>query len=180
MRPLIKFDGTIAGQPAVIMLDCGATGNFVADSFLSRHGVETIKRVQQETVALADGSVQHTGGVLRSAAVSVGTFVEKLDFVSLKLSGYDAIFGMSWLYHHNPEVDWRKHTVRIGKRHILQGTQVPGLSTDIKRRLNLVTSKQLTHHLRRGQVDQLIVVRLRGSRRDPNDAREPWLSACSP
>jgi hypothetical protein len=158
MRPLIRFKGTLNGQQADIMLDCGATGNFVSSSFAERHAMSVVKKSGSPTVTLADGSPQSAGGVLRTAALSMGTFAEKLDFVSLKLEGYDVILGMSWLFHHNPVIDWRQHTVRIGKRHVLQGIHVR-FATDSPRRLNTVTSRQLQQHIRHGDIEALIVVR---------------------
>ena len=162
MRPLIRFKGVIHGHEADIMLDCGATGNFVSRSFLDARKLSVVSpKANGATVTLADGSTQTAGGVLRCAPVSVGTFSEKLDFVSLKLEGYDAIFGMSWLYHHNPSIDWRAHTVRIGKRHLLQGTHVPTVANKDMRRhgVNLVTSRQLEQHIRHGLVEAVVVVR---------------------
>ena len=158
MRPLIRFKGTINGQQADIMLDCGATGNFVSSSFVERHAMSVVQKSSAPTVTLADGSTQPAGGVLRMAALSVGTFAEKLDFVSIKLDAYDVILGMSWLFHHNPVIDWRQHTVRIGKRHVLQGLHVR-FATEAPRRLNTVTSRQLQQHIRHGSIEALIVVR---------------------
>ena len=145
------------------MLDCGATGNFVSESFLRAQQLSTVppKAGAGTSVTLADGSTQVASGVLHCAPVSIGTFSEKLDFVSLKLDGYDAIFGMAWLFHHNPSIDWRRHTVRIGKRHLLQGTHVPAVANEDKRlhKLNVVTSRQLEQHIRHDLVEALVVVR---------------------
>ena len=106
-RRLIKFTGTLNGRPCAFMLDSGATGNFVSVSFVKKHSFPTSPLPRQDVVTLADGSTQTTGSMVPAAAVQIGSYADRVDFVSLPLAGYDVILGMPWLYHYNPVVNWQ-------------------------------------------------------------------------
>lgn len=101
-RPLIKLSGIVSGQPAVFLVDSGATGNFVNASFVKRHRLNTVPLVVPDIVKLADGSKQSAGSSVPSVAISLGSYKDHVDLVSLPLDGYDVILGMTWLHQHNP------------------------------------------------------------------------------
>ena len=74
-RALIKFEGTLAGRPAIGLLDSGASGNFVSSSFIREHGLTT-EAVDGDRlrVTLADGSQQDACGMLQGAELVLGTY----------------------------------------------------------------------------------------------------------
>jgi hypothetical protein len=126
-RRLIKFTGTFNGSPCVFMLDSGATGNFVSNQFVQKHGFSTTSLPRQDTVTLADGSTQTTGSMMQAAAVRICSYTDRLNFVTLPLTGYDVILGMPWLYHYNPVVDWQlemltfvQHCKRFRRKRVLK------------------------------------------------------------
>ncbi len=126
-RRLIKFTGTMNGRQCVFMLDSGATGNFVSLGFVQKHSFVTSPLPRQDTVTLADGSKQVTGSMVQAAAVRIGSYADRLDLVTLPLTGYDVILGMPWLYHYNPVVDWQleslsfvQHHKRFKRKRVLQ------------------------------------------------------------
>ena len=95
------------GRQCVFMLDSGATGNFVSLGFVQKHSFVTSSLPRQDTVTLADGSTQTTGSMVQAAAVRIDSYADRLDLVTLPLTGYDVILGMPWLYHYNPVVNWQ-------------------------------------------------------------------------
>ena len=108
---LIKVVGTIAGVPAVFLVDSGATTEFVDADFVAKAGF--LVRASNSSIKLADGSSGRSGGVVKQVEFmlrrtnkdSCGvTWIG--DFEVTKLSGYDAILGMSWLSAAKPWVDW--------------------------------------------------------------------------
>ena len=120
----MKFRGTIHGHPAIILLDSGATTEFVADAFVRKHRLSPVSQSQPATVILADGSSATATGVLASSPLRISSYRVALDLISVPLSGYDAILGMSWLERVNPNIDWPRRTVTVsapaGRTHILQ------------------------------------------------------------
>jgi hypothetical protein len=183
-RPLIKLSGTVAGYPAVFLVDSGATGNFVNAAFVQQHRLSTVPLVVPDIVKLADGSQQAAGSAVPSVAVSLGSYTDHVDLVSLPLDGYDVILGMTWLHQYNPTIDWRRRSVVLvdaqQHRHVLSPSTCalpestansvvkPAAAApapaEVQRRpaspsrLNLVTSKQLMQHIRRNQVEKVVVV----------------------
>ena len=165
--------GTVAGLPAVFLVDSGATGNFVSTSFVSKSKLSLSPSDSLASVSLADGSPQPAEGIL-SAYVSIGeVYREQLNLAATSLQGYDVILGMPWLQHHNPTIDWRgalisfvdQHGNRVVLRKSSTGTAVwrtPSESVARARAhsLNLVTSKQLARHHREGKIDKVCVVYL--------------------
>ena len=105
------------GRQCVFMLDSGATGNFVSLGFVQKHSFVTSPLPRQDTVTLADGSTQTTGSMVQAASVRIGSYADRLDLVTLPLTGYDVILGMPWLYHYNPVVDWQLETLSFVQHH---------------------------------------------------------------
>lgn len=178
------MSGSVSGQPAVFLIDSGATGNFVNASFVKRHRLATVPLLVSDLVKLADGSTQPAGSSVPSVAISLGSYKDHVDLVALPLDGYDVILGMTWLHQHNPSIDWRLRSIVLvdskQQRHVLSPStcalpvesarlspvQAPGrvpAPVEVPRsstsRLNLVTSKQLALQLRRNHVEKIIVVR---------------------
>ena len=163
---LIKLAGQVAGIPVVVLIDCGATGNFVSSSFVLQHSLPLVAGGSSGTVTLADGRTQPAGGILSSVSVRLGDYQDQLDLTATALSGYDVILGMPWLVQHNPIIDWRGASVSFvdqhSRRHVL-GKVATGLQpwVDSSSRpssrpssgLNLVTSKQLDRQLRKGHIE---------------------------
>ena len=128
-RNLIKLSGFVAGKPAVFLLDCGATGNFVSAEFVKKHNLSTSPLPHPDVITLADGSQQKAGLIVNAAVIGIGSYTDTLDFVSLPLAGYDVILGMPWLDHYNPTVNWKKHVVSLvdtkKRRHVLRASDKP-------------------------------------------------------
>jgi len=125
-RQLIKLNGLVAGQPAVILLDCGATGNFVSSQFVARHCIRTSVSPQESIITLADGSRQSSVAFVQAATIGIGSYSDTLDFVSLPLSGYDVILGMTWFHHYNPQIDWKKQSISFVDDHMHRHIIVEG------------------------------------------------------
>jgi len=113
IRELIKLNGIVKGRAVVILIDSGATGNFIRSSFAEENRFKSSDLPQQSVVTLADGSQRTTGKLIAGASIRIGSYSDKLDLVSLPLTGYDVILGMPWLYHYNPMIDWRKKIIRF-------------------------------------------------------------------
>src|SRR6185312_6252400 len=121
-RSLITLHGRLGPHAAVILVDSGATGNFVSSSFVRSHDLAFTS--DSTLIKLADGREQPAAGLLAAAPVTVGSYSDTIDLTITDLSGYDIILGMSWLHHYNPTIDWRGCTISLtdaaGRRHQLR------------------------------------------------------------
>ena len=187
-RILMKLPGVIGSAPAVVLIDCGATGNFVSKSFASANGFRLA--ASPDTVQMANGQLQPADGVYR-ARLSIGSYRDSLELTATTLEGYDVILGMPWLHQFNPKVDWREHTLSFlgtdNKQHVLRraltgAAQVKGSNGTNSHRLNLVSSKQVEQQHRKGLLSFACVVypaQLAAATKQAGAASGPWGSSSS-
>lgn len=100
-----------------VLVDCGASQNFVSKSAL-KQSLQAYERLvhndkrEKMVVRLADGSTVHTEGVQVELSFRFCDFVCKETLVVLAMgSKYDLILGMPWLAKHQPWIDWRALTI---------------------------------------------------------------------
>ncbi|KAF1313328.1 Pol protein, partial [Globisporangium splendens] len=129
---MLVYSADVKGykKKMTVLVDCGASQNFVSKSALKQslqayeRLVHTGKR-EKMIVRLTDGSTVHTEGVRVELSFRFCDFVCKETFVVLAMgSKYDLILGMPWLAKHQPWIDWRARTI---------GSSTP--SSDEERRL---------------------------------------------
>ena len=109
--PLI-LQGQCNGHPVVILIDSGATHDFVAQKFVSRQVPSEAKSCIRHTVQWADGRACVSDQRL-PALISIGAYQEQRPLLVCTIEGYDVILGKPWLTDHNPLIDWRCHTVQL-------------------------------------------------------------------
>lgn len=110
----------INGQHCELLVDSGATNNFLSASFANTNALTTRESVGH--VVYADG---HTGGrvarVSKPVRLRIGGHYEPTEFTVAELNnGYDRILGMPWLMEDEPAIKWRRRemTVRLGAQRI--------------------------------------------------------------
>ena len=102
---LIWFKGTINGQPALILLDSGASRNFIDERFVEHHDLTT-RTAPTLTVELADGTKKDTAQQVETSTIDLQGYRSQKDQLHvLALQWYDAILRKPWLYYHNPAID---------------------------------------------------------------------------
>ena len=165
---LIKLTGTVSSQPARVLIDCGATGNFISTAFANRHRLALAEH--SDTVSVADGHSSASGGILRQAPIRVGTYTDQLDLVATVLRDFDVILGMTWLEEYEPQPSWRgkslTFTDKQGRRHQLHQAPVgsatwhPSIPSKAAApratatlRCNLITAQRLRRDNRDGLID---------------------------
>ncbi len=119
-RPgLFKLRGFFNGHWATLLIDSGASAEFIDPAFARRCGLTLTKsgreiRLADGTLVLAQGSVLTPFSL---AATRGDPIAFSATFTATPLDeGYDAILGMTWLAEHEPEIGWRQRslTVRVG------------------------------------------------------------------
>src|ERR1043165_2396783 len=120
-KRLIRFKGKIIGHPAKILLDSGASRNFIDIKFIEQNNVTTTN-TKPIIVELADGRKTETKQIVNIKKLELGTYYTSgIQAQVITLQRYDAILGKPWLYHANPTIDWRTNTLtfRYGSKTIV-------------------------------------------------------------
>jgi len=113
---LFKVAGQLNGSAATMMIDSGASSEFIDEEYARRCGL--VLSPSDCTIRLADGTVTPAlGQVTLSFSLGVATGkpapVFTAVFTVTPLKGYDAILGLTWLAEHDVLVGWRNRTIEV-------------------------------------------------------------------
>jgi len=102
-------------KTARIMIDSGATRNYISRGYVAQHRIQTRNKEQAYKLALADGSpMKQDEGWMRTETIPIHLDINQhheqivLDVTEIK---YDLILGIPWLEYHNPVTDWKARTL---------------------------------------------------------------------
>lgn len=119
-----KVKGKFGQLEFVVMIDCGATHNFVAPNVVQKAKlpVYTDRKFQ---VLLGTGVTVESVGVCRRVTFQLQEATFEEEFVALKLGGADVILGISWLHTLGTcLMNWESHEMSSkvgGQTFTLQG-----------------------------------------------------------
>ena len=117
IQVLIRALDTGAQHELKALLDSGATGLFLSTSFVERNNLNTRKLPRAIPVYNVDGTLNQ-GGSIKEEVDVIMTFqdhTEKATFAVCDLGEKDAIIGHTWLFSHNPEIDWQTGKVQLSR-----------------------------------------------------------------
>ena len=165
---LLLYAGTMGakGRPLRILVDSGATGNFLSGSFLDQYKLPWQKKALADRVKIADGSILSSER-LAYLPFTIGSYKDKASFHILQaLNGFDAILGMDWLKRINPGVDWRSGVSRFEYGHH-QHILIPVHNSEAQRLAStmLISTMQLAKALK-NEEDQVYLVTLKEVQED--------------
>ena len=111
---LLSMQGLISGLPAVILIDCGASHNFISRSWVERHELKTEQLSTPLGVKLADsGPLRQVDFRTEVLPISVAPCSFSQSFVAIDMDGFDALLGKEWLSDCNPQIDFVTHHVQL-------------------------------------------------------------------
>ena len=117
--PLFKLVGRLGNQDVIILIDCGASGNFINPTIVyqAQPSIKTVKCYQP--VKLATDVVVNASSIAMSVPIRVGNYHDKFDLVMLAIEEADVILGLPWLQKYNPMVNWQQYqiTFKQGQHH---------------------------------------------------------------
>ncbi|MCI07756.1 RNA-directed DNA polymerase (Reverse transcriptase), partial [Trifolium medium] len=121
----MKFQGTIHGVEVLILVDSGATHNFISQK-LVHHMDWPVETTAQMNVKLGNGLQVATQGVCRKVEMCIGDFKLKPEMHLFELGGIDVVLGIEWLKTLGDTItNWKQQTMSFwqDKKWItLQGT----------------------------------------------------------
>lgn len=114
----LKLRGSVRGREVMVLIDCGATHNFVAERLVAELGIPTIK-VPSYSVTLGDGRKRIADLKCPSITMEIqGMNIEQV-FYPFELGNVDLVLGVEWLESlGETRINWRQMymKVRIGKK----------------------------------------------------------------
>ena len=113
----IRTLDTHAQHDVQALLDSGATGLFLSTSFVRRNNLNTRKLPKAIPVYNVDGT-QNQGGSITEEVDVIMTYqdhTEKAIFAVCDLGDKDAIIGHTWLFDHNPDINWRSGEIKLSR-----------------------------------------------------------------
>src|ERR1700675_2547104 len=99
--------GLINNQPAYILIDSGASNNYISESFVRKHKLYTEPLAEPTEAILANGLSLSVTRMAPSIPIHIQEYVDEIDANVLTLDKYDMVLSMAWLNTYGPTVDYR-------------------------------------------------------------------------
>lgn len=172
---LFKLRGFFNDHPATLLLDSGASNEYVDPEFARRCGLTLSP--SDRTIKLANGAIAPAAGqttaICELDAASGSRIPFTSTFTATPLEGYDAILGVTWLAAHDPLIGFRNRSISV---------RTPGRAPRLVKplecleeqpraaRIASITLGGLRKEHRRGNVEEIFTVLLRPKKDDDEPA----------
>ena len=93
----MKLEGLIQGKRVLILIDSGASHNFISQELVQQLGLK-VTPTQTYGVRLGDGNKKNAQGCCEQMEVQLGQMTITEKFFLFDLGGIDIIFGGSWWF----------------------------------------------------------------------------------
>jgi hypothetical protein len=116
--PLLEKEAKINGKKVRILIDPGATTNFISEKTVRRIKIKTAEKRNPYTLkAFDDKTVAYNGGWVdtetENTELLIGTHEETISLDISDLGEHEIILGRPWMNFHNPEIDWKAETLEF-------------------------------------------------------------------
>ena len=159
---VLELSSTVQKRPVKMLIDSGATGNFVSDAMVTALKLQVQQDEDDDEVTLADGTVVSTAGYVQFV-MKCGDFKGKIVARVFPNLHKECILGIPWLEYENPIIDWTRRHVTIQRPGCIltlpvvrRRQQKPSIET-----VNLCSAKQVARWFRRRKVDQAYLAFIR-------------------
>jgi RNase H-like domain found in reverse transcriptase/Reverse transcriptase (RNA-dependent DNA polymerase)/Integrase zinc binding domain/Chromo (CHRromatin Organisation MOdifier) domain/gag-polyprotein putative aspartyl protease len=111
----------IEGQRMRVMIDSGATGNFMDKDKAAQCGIQLKRKKDPYDLYTLDGSTLGSDGGQVTLETKVLTMkilkghTEDIQFDITTMGTHAVVLGMPWLQFHNPQIDWWKESVTMSR-----------------------------------------------------------------
>ena len=99
------------------LVDCGATGEFIDRHYAKSSCFNLVKLTQPIPVYNINGTLNEAGSITEvvSPILCYKNHSERTTFAVCGLGKQKLILGHSWLWKHNPEIDWVTQEVKMSR-----------------------------------------------------------------
>src|SRR3989337_1232576 len=114
---MLEFQGKLSTRQCTVLIDSGASANFVSAEFVEKHKLKSQQTANSYTISMADGKSYSTNQQCR-LKLRINDYYDWIVLiVAPKLSSpLDAVLGIKWLEDTNPYIDWTQRTVQFKHR----------------------------------------------------------------
>lgn len=144
----IKLRGMVNNKQALVLIDSGATHNFIDYRLMKELGLKA-ENTRSFGVITGSGKPVRGGGVCRDVTMTMQDYSVTSDFLPLELNNVDIILSIQWLETLGEmRVNWKLQTMKIpvdGKMVLLKG--VPDISSSevsVKAMKKVLEQKELS------------------------------------
>lgn len=109
----MKVRARINGVPALMLVDSGATHNFVSRKLVKAMGWPVVASKVMQTKS-GDGYKAHAQGMCKGVTLEMDSLQFIVDTVLFDLEGIDLILGVAWLVPLGEmQVDWGEQAMKL-------------------------------------------------------------------
>ena len=108
---LLVFNGLIDLYSGRILIDSGASSNYISESFVKRHDIYTEPKNSTTTTTLADGTPLSVTYCAPDVQVHIHDYIDDMHVDVIPLVHYDVILGITWLETHGATVDHSSRSI---------------------------------------------------------------------
>lgn len=92
-----RLRGLLAGQRVILLLDTGATHNFIDARLVEKRGIQT-QEFEGIRVKVVDGYTLTYDRMILDLPMRLNNFEFKVDFYVVKMGSIDVVLGLKWLH----------------------------------------------------------------------------------
>lgn len=110
---LLTVHAQLNGVPVVALLDSGAQGCFISRKTANRLNADELQRLKVPIrIRSATGNIESCDEMCNDAILTFGEHVSVVETIVAPIS-HDLILGKTWLHDTNPNIDWKRMTIRF-------------------------------------------------------------------
>ncbi|MEI7578386.1 MAG: retropepsin-like aspartic protease, partial [Armatimonadota bacterium] len=103
--PPLMYQGTFQGHDIMIMVDSGASGDYISADWVDRHKIQV--QGTPTAIQVADGSVTHTLGHTKPGTMRIDGYQTAITPKVIPLWEPLLVLGGGWLKRANPAINWQ-------------------------------------------------------------------------
>lgn len=172
--PLFKLKATIQDFPIQVLIDSGASSNFISKNVVTNLKLKTNPLPHALPIKLPNGKICESTQALEQVTITINDFSCLVDLNVLPLDGLEVVFGKPWLNFFNPSIDWPTNTMTIettSRRYHLGGEHNNNMK-NVVTQLNYISSREIKKELKTGSELYLCIIKDDNIAHDiPQDAR---------
>ena len=117
LKVKIETTDTAEKRSVLALVDCGAAGEFIDRHYAESSCFNLVKLTQPIPVYNVNGTLNKAGSITEvvSLILQYKNHSERTTFAVCGLGKQKLILGHSWIWQHNPEIDWVAQEVKMSR-----------------------------------------------------------------